>query len=345
MNVVRPQCTKRFVVDLGHHCNINCKFCYHHHEGDLTKVNFTDHDWITEEIGKGISRGNTWCDFTGGEPTIHPEICQFIDLLNKNNIGSTIITNGIVNSSTTAKLLDAGLDEFLVSIHGTDNTHDFLTTSGAREHQNAFLSLIYGRIPIRFNFVMNQFNQKEIFDTAVWMSKWKPSIVNFINFNPHHEWKVNLKDAEDIIPGLFITENQLNKSIESLESKGIGVNVRYYPMCRIAEEYRRCVCNDLHVVFDPYEWDYCIPIKTIEKYLHWGAGATSDTEYKDFPCNECDLQWICGGINKYFLEVAGNDCITGQKISFDHYEDRFYFYYYRQHNVLTLNHKSIEAAQ
>ena len=345
MNKVRPQCTNRFVVDVGHRCNINCKFCYHRHEGDLTKASFKDRNYITDEIGKGISRGNTWCDFTGGEPTLYPDIYQFIELLYKKEVGSTIITNGVVSEHITERLLGAGLSEFLISIHGTDSTHDFLAASGVRFHQNEFLSRISDRIPIRFNFVINQFNQKEIYETAMWMSQWQPLIVNFINFNPHHGWRNNLEDAESIVPGLFIVEDQLNRAIKFLEDHGVGVNVRYYPMCRIAEEYRRCICNDLHVIFDPYEWDYCMPVKTTEKYLQWGVDATHRVENKDFPCNECDLQWICGGANKYFLEVTGNDCLTQQQVDFTNYEDRFYFYYYRQYNSLTLNHKSIEAVQ
>jgi MoaA/NifB/PqqE/SkfB family radical SAM enzyme len=341
--IVRPQPTKRFMVDVGHHCNMNCKFCYHHHEGDLRKAKFKDHDEIIKIIGNGIARENTWCDFTGGEPTIHPDICSFVSLLKSQNIGSTIITNGVMPLITIDKLLDAGLNEFLISIHGLEDTHDKLTTHGARHAQETFLKLIRGKIDIRFNFVINQFNQNEIIETVSWMLQWDPKIINFINFNPHHGWKNDLKNAEEIVAGLYIAETQLNASIKLLEENNVGVNLRYYPMCRIAEKNRKYVCNDLQVVFDPYEWDYDLPIKTNECFLQWAVNATKSTEYKMFPCKDCNLQWICGGINKHFLEVVGDQIVTPQKINFENYEDRFYFYYYRQHAIKELSHKSIEG--
>ena len=342
--MIRPQCTKRFVIDVGHRCNMNCIFCYHHHEGDLTKAKFREFNEISNEVDNGIARGNIWCDFTGGEPTLHPSICHFVKVLSDRSIGTTIITNGVVGPTTVDKIIDSGLDEFLVSVHGMEHTHDHLTYKGVRESQLKFLEQIKGRMNIRFNFVINQLNQKEILETADWMSQWSPSIVNFINFNPLHEWKSSLKEAEDIIAGFFIVENQLNRAIGLLEQKNIGVNVRYYPMCRIAEEYRRCICNDLHVIFDPYEWDYRMPVKTVEKYIQWGIDATNETECKDYPCRDCDLQWICGGLNKKFLEIAGPECLTPQRVNFSSYEDRFNFYHYRQHNERTLKQPIRKAA-
>jgi hypothetical protein len=71
--------------------------------------------------------------------------------------------------------------------------------------------------------------------------------VNFINMNPHHEWRDESLAVQDVIADLRVVEPNLNAAIEYLESEGIGVNVRYYPMCRIAEKYRRTVCNDKHV--------------------------------------------------------------------------------------------------
>lgn len=322
---------------------MNCKFCYHHHEGDLTKGKFHDHDAIVQEIGKGLSRGNTWCDFTGGEPTMHPDICQFIELLNKKNCGSTIITNGVVNQFVIDNLIESGLKEFLVSIHGLEETHNKLTIQGARKSQIKFLEQINGRVGLRFNCVINQFNQNELIETSEWMRQWNPSIVNFINMNPHHGWMHDNQAIEDIIAGFYIVRPQLDASIKLLEDAGIGVNVRYYPMCQIAEEYRRCICNDLHVVFDPYEWDYGIRVKQPEVFLQWGINGSNNIECKEYPCKECDLQWICGGLNSKFLEIAGEKCIIPQRISFEKYEDQFNFYYYRQHNDRTLVMK--EAAQ
>lgn len=337
--MMEPTPTKRFVLDSSRSCNIKCKFCYYLHTYD----NWSKYDWsfekVKSEIDKGIQRGNNYMDITGGEPTIRKDICDIVSYAYSKGIKTCIITNGIVSTKITSDLLNGTIDDFLISRHGLESTHDFITNSnGAYKIQKRFINALKSRgMKFRFNCVINKFNQNEIFDIANDIAEDEPYIVNFINMNPHHEWMEKNLETSKVAADLFIVEPILNKAIEYLESKNIGVNVRYYPMCRIKEEYRNCICNDLHVVFDPYEWDYSITPKTFNAFFEWSKRTSKSIENKRFPCNKCDLQNICGGINKSFNKAT--DAMFPIPIYDSKIEDKNDFYFYRKFNTKTLNAK------
>jgi len=328
--------TKTFVLDVGRHCSINCLFCYYKHLGDLRKQRFKPKSALFNEIEEGIDRGNNRTELTGGEPTLHPDIEEIIYYLKKNYIDSCIITNGLMSESKLYSIISEGVDEFLLSIHGTENTHNYLTqTNNARKVQEKTLKIISEaglKNGFRFNCVLNAFNQNEILEITDYMIQWKPTTINFINMNPHHGWEKDTEGTCQTIADLRLVEPLLNQSIEKAEANNIKVNVRYYPMCRIAEKYRKCICNDLQVVFDKDEWDYNILPKTFDKFRQWGINTSNNVEEKGEPCNQCDLQWICGGANKHFHKASTQrfgEIIVPQKIE---NIDKSDFYFYRKDN-------------
>lgn len=107
-------------------------------------------------------------------------------------------------------------------------------------------------------------------------------------------------------------------------------------MCRIPEEYRRLICNDLHVLFDPYEWDYSVQPKELERFKHFGQGMSRNIEHKGIPCSDCDLLNICGGVNRQFHDITNGTMVTPVA---DFYGDKNNFYWYRKRNVRTLQER------
>jgi len=221
-------------------------------------------------------------------------------------------------------------------VHGTEKTHnDIVGMSDARERQEKFISLLRNKynIPFRFNCVLSSYNQDELEDIVSYMIRYSPKIVNFINMNPHGDWGADREGTRKNIADLRNLEPHLNTAIQILESNGIGVNVRYYPMCRIAPDFRRCVCNDLHVTFDPYEWDYEIQPKSIFAFRYWGTTTSNNIERKSEPCKSCDLQWVCGGVNKAFFSACPEAVNAVKEPGIDQMD----FMYYRKHNLRTLS--------
>ncbi len=336
---MKLECTKRFVIEPLLNCNITCKFCYHLHkkyEWDKYTKTFEE---VKKEINAGKTRGNEWMDITGGEPTIYPDIFKVIQYAHSIGLKVCIITNGIVSEKRTQKLLDVGIDEFLVSRHGSRDTHNLITnTKDGFNKQLRFLKQIKDKVSIRFNCVITKLSQEELYAVALDIYTYKPIVVNYINFNPHQEWRNVDFSKSEIIADLRIVENFINKAIKFLIAKGIGVNIRYYPMCRIAQKYRKYVCNDLQVMFDPYEWDYGEYPKTIEKFYQHGR-AISNVEEKGQPCCNCDLQWTCGGINKHWHKVGnelfGEICEPQSVPEIRNLSDIDKMRYYRRNNGTT----------
>ena len=128
-------------------CNDNCRFCldkdrpdmYHH---DIKKVK--------KEIKKSRDDGATKLILSGGEPTIHPNIIDFVRYakeLKYNKI--QVITNGRMfsNKEWTDKILEAGLTETTFSVHGYNpKTHDEATRT-----KGSFKQIVKGIINIRKN--------------------------------------------------------------------------------------------------------------------------------------------------------------------------------------------------
>lgn len=346
--MIKPKPTKFFVIDLGRKCNLeHCKFCYYRQMGDLRKQGWEPYEKLLKVIDDGHNRGNTNYELTGAEPSIYPNIVELIKYAyDKYGLKGSMITNALAGENTFQKIIDAGIDEFLVSVHGNENLHDYLIgmEGGFKRQERTLKQIKDNNVTVRFNCVINKFNQNDLLKISKYMASWEPIVCNFINMNLHHQWKDDTHTAKDVISNLNIVENNLNDSITYLESQRIKVNVRYYPFCRIKEEYRRCIANDLQVTFELWdnklnkdinkEWDYNVNPKTYEKHLEKNKQFSNDNEEKEEPCCNCDIHTICGGINKHFRrvhkEIYGEPCIKIVKPELKNSED---VYYYRRNNV------------
>lgn len=328
--------TRRFSIDVGRKCNINCRFCYHHHLGDLRKQTYRPVDDLKKDIDSGIARGNNYFDFTGGEPSLHPQIIDLIKYGLSKNVKSCLITNGLAGHKTYQDIIDAGIDDFLISIHGIENTHDYLIDfkDGFKKQERTIKQILDNQINLRFNTVINRYNQLQLLDMSKYMARFNPYIVNFINMNLHHKWRGDIA-GKDIIANINLVEPILNESINYLEDRNIKVNVRYYPMCRIAKENYKNICNYTLVLFDPYEWDYSIFPKT--RYQEWINEEKKNIAEID-PCKECDLYKMCGGTNKYHhamsKEAGYGEIYKPQKIENIDKNDLMYFRKYNESLIL-----------
>ncbi len=329
--IINPVPTKRAYIDMGRLCNIRCLFCYHKYEA---MKGYKSLEELKKEVDQIKDRGCNYIDLTGGEPTIIPTTPGMIRYALEKKIKVCIITNGLAGKSKIKELLKSGVDDFLISIHGMEKIHNYVTQfNGAWKRQQIFMEQIKRKMNFRFNFVITKWNQHEILDVATYMCKWGPRIVNFINFQPQAEWINNPHETEEVIADLLLVEPLLNEVIELFEKNDISVNVRYYPMCRIATQYRRCICNDRQVMFDPYEWDYATVPKTLGRYIEKSNGMSNANEFKGEPCNICSLFQICGGINRIVNQITQGELIN---IISENGMNKNDFYCYRKYNIKTL---------
>ena len=341
---VEPRVTTRALVDPSRKCSLRCAFCYYLPDDDLHTVQ----DWESqkEQVLAARRRGADCCDISGGEPMQNPHVVELVRFCAENGLPPRIISSLICPEKTLDAVLDAGVDDWLISMHGGDaETHNaIVNVPKARQLQIRRLSKIAARMRYCANYVMVEKNQTQMADWARWLTTLDhapPKVVNFINFNvfgpwlQSSEWKERGKAN---IVDLRICGPILDEAIDVLEEAGVGVNVRYYPMCGLAERHRKNVCNDLHVAFDQGEWDNAFGATTpIDVVYHmYSLPLSKRNEEKGEPCNGCSHQWICGGAGKIWhrlaLEKFGEERLT--QIELPEGASRRDYWYYRAANVL-----------
>ncbi len=128
-----PGAPFQIVWNITRACNMNCIHCYENagrkNERELTP----------DEVIRGLNilaeAGVTSVAFSGGEPTIHPHILEFISHAHKRGMFVAIATNGylLADRKLCRKYAEAGLGFVQISLDGMDpQTHDsFRRVKGA----------------------------------------------------------------------------------------------------------------------------------------------------------------------------------------------------------------------
>ena len=102
--------TRRAVIDINRPCNARCRMCYYTYDQSDWSKTLED---AKSELREAFERGNTSVDFTGGEPTIYPQMTEVIRYAESIGLHTCIITNGLAVEKVK-KLADAGCTEWLL---------------------------------------------------------------------------------------------------------------------------------------------------------------------------------------------------------------------------------------
>jgi MoaA/NifB/PqqE/SkfB family radical SAM enzyme len=254
--------TRRGVLWLGQTCNLDCYFCYFRDKIDNKE--HPEHPFMSLEKAKEICHtlrytyANRAVDIQGGEPTIYPHIFELISYCKEIGLEPTLITNAIVlaDFEMAKKFKDAGVKDFLVSIHAIGETYDRIVglKNGSVKQMKALYNLQKLEIPFRLNCTMTKEAGNQLEDIATLAIETGARVVNFIAFNPFadQQGKRNLID----VPKYSDLKENLQKAIDLLEKNSIEVNVRYFPICMLDEPYRKNIYNFQQLSYDNHEWDF-----------------------------------------------------------------------------------------
>jgi SynChlorMet cassette radical SAM/SPASM protein ScmF len=112
-------------------CNLKCRHCWvaPKYEGQGKVGTTLDMDLFRNIILQGKSLGLTGVKFTGGEPLMHPQIFELLDIVRKEELTLVVETNGILcTPELAAALKSASKGTFVsVSLDGADAaTHEWV---------------------------------------------------------------------------------------------------------------------------------------------------------------------------------------------------------------------------
>lgn len=117
-------------LEVTYKCPLKCKHCYRNcsiEENSMIDINHVKKIASNMEV-LGIMN----VQITGGEPFIHSNISEIIEIFSKKNINITLITSGyIINDDiiNTLSRFSKNIDNIQVSIDGLSNHHNFVRQS------------------------------------------------------------------------------------------------------------------------------------------------------------------------------------------------------------------------
>jgi len=307
--------TRRGVLWVGLRCDVRCKFCYDERVAAGAKV-WIDLDDAIRTLDKFRRYyANTAVDFMGGEPTLHPRMLDIVAHARAVGLLPTVITHGLhlADLDRAAAYRDAGIHDFLVSIHGIGDTaraiHGRGTGNAARQRQ-ALDNLRQLGIPFRFNVTMIRDNLAQLPAIAELAAATGARVVNFLTFNPYFEWA---DDAEiefqarhsDLAP-------RLADAIDVCTRAGVEANVRYMPPCQLPGREHH-VYTGYQLPYDAHEWDYNSwydaghdGAPDAAWYLSASARQQQRHHYvHGAACDGCALRQVCDGFHAQYAHRWG----------------------------------------
>ncbi len=334
----------RGILDVGLRCVHSCRFCYYSFwdKSDdqfraLRRAEFRSGEDCRAILDGLADQGLSFYDMTGGEPSLHPEIADIVAHGTKRGLAGRLITLGQFldgPDDLLGRLLDAGLTDFLFSMHSVDEASFARFTGGSwPKLRRALDRLDAVGIPYGANTVIFEGNLDQLEDIARESVSRGVYVHNFILFNAYHEWNSTRRVAgvqarfSDIAP-------RIARAVALLDAAGVAVNLRYMPLC-VYPGLARHVVGVLGLPYDPFEWrnracnfdrepGFCseiLPIpesgvreifasREIDETLPSGERAVGERGQRfslfPEPCAGCAARPACDGMAPSYLERLGS---------------------------------------
>ncbi len=283
-------------IQVNRHCNNACHFCSNPSNGQ--NISYSTG---VELIDDFISRQYRGIIFTGGEPTLSPDLPRWIAYVKEKWIESRIISNGMMtaNFAYMRKLSDAWLELVHFSVYSYNpKIHDFLTdTPGSwKKLMHSIQNALSLWVRVQINTAINHYNQSHLDITTKFLVWQFPLLRHFVwnNLDPMIMRKSEV--ALSTIPDFSIFELPLRRALQYLEGTWRTFRVERVPLCYMrgfeyaSTETRKIIKQEERIIH------FLDERKVSEQPSEWFF------HDKSIVCDSCDLNDICGGI--WFAQPA-----------------------------------------
>ena len=134
-------------VNLTNRCNQNCSFCYNDGNPAIRGDELTT-DELFRLVDEASAHGAGFF-LGGGEPFVRPDIFDLIRRIKERGLPVGVVTNAtLLDGRGVDRLMQDGLDVAVVSLHGTEATHDRIVGApGSWRKAVDILRLLANRMP------------------------------------------------------------------------------------------------------------------------------------------------------------------------------------------------------
>jgi radical SAM protein with 4Fe4S-binding SPASM domain len=117
------------LLDITARCQCRCWFCYNDsgtaRPDELSKME------IRQIIRRFAQIGGMELRLSGGEPTLHPDLPDFINLAGQLDLKTILVSNGLIADSLLERLKHSPVTNYYLSIQGDPETQDAMRGSGS----------------------------------------------------------------------------------------------------------------------------------------------------------------------------------------------------------------------
>lgn len=324
------------VIDVGLKCVHSCTFCYYVHLDDdpdpfhgMRRASFVTSTHLLA-LARSLKQNDfVGFDVTGGEPTLHPGLVDLAIEARALGLAMRLITLGqfLATKGLLDRLLDAGITDFLLSVHAVEEEAFRQITGGSwAKLRVAMERLDRAGFDYCTNTTVHEANFRQLPAIADEIARHRVYAANLIVMNAYYAWSQPGGAAKHVQAHYGEVSPYVIEARDRLEAAGIAVNIRYAPLCTVKGAERNLV-GIVGVRHDPHEWmnqidhirpgapevmgmrlglrdfDPGVPLDLVNE-----AGIVARRSGKVYPakCQSCAAALICDGIDPRYLAERGD---------------------------------------
>lgn len=290
---------KRVDIKITFRCNNLCRFCAQGHKRDL----YPDRGakTVAAELKKAYAGGVRGVVFTGGEPSLHPEILALIKTAKKAGFKSIQLqTNGrsLAYPEFCEKLHKAGLTEIGPSLHGAKAaTHDKLTGSAGSFNQTVagIANAVRTGLAVITNTVITSANYRELPAIAALLMKLG---VTQYQFAFVHIVGTAAENSRRIVPRKTAVMPYVKKGLDLGIKSGVPCFTEAIPFC-LMKGYEACVAESMIPAG---------PVVDADRFIKdYGVYRRTEGKAKGPRCPGCKYFKVCEGPWREYPALYGWD--------------------------------------
>lgn len=222
---------KRIDLKTGFLCNNDCHFCVQAHKKKFGNKNT---DELKSCLSQAAQEGYQSVVFTGGEPTIRPDIIDLVKYAKSSGFSTIQIqSNGrrFANIDFCKALISAGANQFNPAIHGHNpKIHDYLTQANGAFKQTVkgIINLKKSNQRVLTNTVITQTNYNYLPQIALLLVKLK---VDQLQFAFVHAVGNAWKNFDSVVPRKLLVAPYAKRALNIAINSGVIAMTEAIPYC------------------------------------------------------------------------------------------------------------------
>lgn len=181
---------RRLSVELANICNLHCSYCFRSDDNLYSShAEFFPLDLLSRVINEAHAAANvTHINFTGGEPTLHPQFAETLRLIGDAGLTASFVTNGwhFERAWPMLQANRAAVSHVAFSLDGvTRDDHDRWRGNGSFDRlARAFARCHMSNLPFGIKIVIRRDLADQLEQIAIFAARMGAASLNFVHVMP-----------------------------------------------------------------------------------------------------------------------------------------------------------------